>query len=68
MPKSIAVIGGGAAGFFAALSAKSANPNCQVYILERSAKVLAKVSRNLGAPMTGIGMDQINERYAERGW
>jgi pyridoxal 5'-phosphate synthase pdxS subunit len=26
------------------------------------------VSRNLGAPMTGIGMDQINERYAERGW
>ena len=34
----------------------------------RDAKVLAKVSRNLGAPMTGIGMDQINERYAERGW
>jgi pyridoxal 5'-phosphate synthase pdxS subunit len=34
----------------------------------RDAKVLAKVSRNLGAQMTGIGMDQINERYAERGW
>ena len=34
----------------------------------RDAKVLAKVSRNLGAPMTGIGMDHINERYAERGW
>jgi pyridoxal 5'-phosphate synthase pdxS subunit len=32
------------------------------------ADILAKVSRNLGAPMTGIGMDQINERYAERGW
>ena len=30
--------------------------------------ILAKVSRNLGAPMTGIGMDKINERYAERGW
>jgi len=43
MPKSIAVIGGGAAGFFAALSAKSANPNCNVFILERSAKVLSKV-------------------------
>jgi predicted Rossmann fold flavoprotein len=43
MPKSIAVIGGGAAGFFAALSAKSANPNCKVFILERSAKVLSKV-------------------------
>ena len=34
----------------------------------RDANVLAKVSRNLGVPMTGIGMDQINERYAERGW
>jgi predicted Rossmann fold flavoprotein len=43
MPKSIAVIGGGAAGFFAALSAKSENPKCHVFILERSAKVLAKV-------------------------
>jgi predicted Rossmann fold flavoprotein len=43
MPKSIAVIGGGAAGFFAALSAKSANPKCHVFILERSAKVLSKV-------------------------
>ncbi len=32
------------------------------------ADILAKVSRNLGAPMTGIGMDQINERYSERGW
>ena len=29
---------------------------------------LAKVSRGLGAPMTGIGMDEINQRYAERGW
>ena len=30
--------------------------------------ILAKVSRNLGAPMTGIGMDEVNQRYAERGW
>lgn len=34
----------------------------------RDPKIIAKVSRNLGAPMTGIGMDQIHERYAERGW
>lgn len=34
----------------------------------RDARIIAKVSRNLGAPMTGIGMDQIHERYAERGW
>ncbi|MEY2753741.1 MAG: pyridoxal 5'-phosphate synthase lyase subunit PdxS [Ilumatobacteraceae bacterium] len=32
------------------------------------AAILAKVSRGLGAPMTGIGMDEINQRYAERGW
>lgn len=30
--------------------------------------ILAKVSKGLGAPMTGIGMDEINQRYAERGW
>ena len=34
----------------------------------QGADVLAKVSRGLGAPMTGIGMDEINQRYAERGW
>jgi predicted Rossmann fold flavoprotein len=39
----IAIIGGGAAGFFAALSAKEHFPNHSVIILERSSKVLAKV-------------------------
>jgi len=34
----------------------------------RDADILAKVSRGLGAPMTGIAMDEINQRYAERGW
>ena len=36
----------------------------------RDADVLARVSRGLGAPMTGIGMDEINntQRFAERGW
>ncbi len=32
------------------------------------AHILAKVSRGLGAPMTGIAMDEVNQRYAERGW
>ena len=32
------------------------------------ADVLARVSTAIGAPMTGIGMDEINQRYAERGW
>ena len=34
----------------------------------QDAAILAKVSRGLGAPMTGIGMDEINVHYAERGW
>src|SRR6478736_3902439 len=34
----------------------------------RDPHILAKVSRGLGAPMTGIAMDEINQRYAERGW
>ena len=34
----------------------------------RDAAIIAKVSRNLGAPMVGIGMDKLEERYAERGW
>ncbi|MEX2627356.1 MAG: pyridoxal 5'-phosphate synthase lyase subunit PdxS [Ilumatobacteraceae bacterium] len=34
----------------------------------RDANMLAKVSRGLGAPMTGSGMDELAERYAGRGW
>jgi len=34
----------------------------------RDPHIIAKVSRKLGAPMTGISMDEINQRYAERGW
>ena len=32
------------------------------------ASILAKVSRGLGAPMTGIGMDDLEVRYEDRGW
>jgi pyridoxal 5'-phosphate synthase pdxS subunit len=34
----------------------------------QDADILAKVSRGLGAPMTGIGMDELNVKYADRGW
>ena len=34
----------------------------------RDADILAKVSRGLGTPMTGIGMDEIHQKFAERGW
>lgn len=40
---NIAIIGGGAAGFFAALSAKKHFPDYTVIIFEKSAKVLSKV-------------------------
>ena len=39
----VAVIGGGAAGFFAALSAKKHYPKSEVVIFEKSNKLLAKV-------------------------
>lgn len=40
---NIAIIGGGAAGFFAAISCKAHHPNATVIIFEKSAKTLAKV-------------------------
>jgi predicted Rossmann fold flavoprotein len=39
----IAVIGGGAAGFMAAITAKETNPNANVTIFEKTDKVLVKV-------------------------
>jgi pyridoxal 5'-phosphate synthase pdxS subunit len=34
----------------------------------RDAHILAKVSRGLGTPMTGIAMDDLDLRLADRGW
>lgn len=34
----------------------------------RDADILAKVSRGLGTPMTGIGMDELTVHLADRGW
>ena len=41
--KSIIIIGGGAAGFFAAINAAELNPGAKVIILEKSNKLLTKV-------------------------
>ena len=43
MSLKVAVIGGGAAGFFAAISCKTHHPNAIVTIFEKSDKLLAKV-------------------------
>jgi pyridoxal 5'-phosphate synthase pdxS subunit len=34
----------------------------------RDAAILAKVSRGLGTPMTGIGMDELQMKLEDRGW
>jgi len=39
----VAIVGGGAAGFFAALWTKEYHPEAQVSILEKTTKVLSKV-------------------------
>ena len=39
----ITIVGGGAAGFFAAIRAAELNPDAKVQILERGKEVLAKV-------------------------
>ncbi|MFK7806628.1 MAG: NAD(P)/FAD-dependent oxidoreductase [Saprospiraceae bacterium] len=39
----VAIIGGGAAGFFAALSVKEHHPDAAVFIIEKSTKLLSKV-------------------------
>jgi len=42
-PVRIAIIGGGAAGIFAAISAKEENPSATVFVFEKSSRFLAKV-------------------------
>ncbi len=43
MSKELVVIGGGAAGFFAAINAARMNPSLKVTIVEKSSKLLSKV-------------------------
>ncbi len=43
MSEKIAIVGGGAAGFFAAITCAQANPHCQVTLIEASPQPLGKV-------------------------
>jgi predicted Rossmann fold flavoprotein len=43
MSEKIAIVGGGAAGFFAAITCAQANPRCQVTLIEASPQPLGKV-------------------------
>ena len=53
----VIVVGGGAAGFFAAISAKRHNPDADVLLLEKSNKLLAKV-RISGGGRCNVTHDQ----------
>lgn len=55
----VAIVGGGAAGFFAAIAAKEQNANAEVTVLEKSAKVLGKVA------ITGGGRCNLTNSFEE---
>lgn len=55
----IAIIGGGAAGFFAAISAKRKQPHADITIFEKKTKVLAKVE------ITGGGRCNLTNSFDE---
>lgn len=58
----VAIIGGGAAGFFSAISAKEHHPNAEVTILEKSQKLLSKVKISGGGRCNVTnGCTNINE-------
>src|SRR5688500_1578449 len=40
---AVVILGGGAAGFFAAIACKESNPSCSVVLLEKSREFLGKV-------------------------
>ena len=54
----IDIIGGGAAGFMAAITARTTNPETKVTIFERSHKVLSKVE------ITGGGRCNLTNSFA----
>ena len=60
----VAVIGGGAAGFFSAIHVKKNHPNASVTIFEKSKKVLAKVKVSGGGRCNVTnGTESINELH-----
>ena len=44
----VIIVGGGAAGFFAAINAKEMNPDLDITILEKGKEVLQKVRSKTG--------------------
>ena len=57
--QNIAIIGGGAAGFFAAISAKTTQPDAAVTVFEKAGRVLAKVG------VSGGGRCNLTNSFAD---
>ena len=55
--KKVAIIGAGAAGYFAALSVAQHHPNAEVTLYEKTAKVLSKVKISETAMSPTIAMN-----------
>ncbi len=71
-PLSIIVIGGSAAGFFAAITVAEAHSGCRVLLLEHSRRLLAKVRISGGGRcnVTHAGFDpaQLVQHYPTYSW
>ena len=63
----VAVIGGGAAGFFAAMSVKKHHPKAEVTVFEKSSKVLAKVKVS-GGGRCNVTHNQTNIKELARNY
>lgn len=61
----IAVIGGGAAGFFAAISCKAHHPHAQVMLYEKSGKLLSKVKVSGGGRCNVTNACPNNTQFAK---
>lgn len=61
----IAVVGGGAAGFFAAISCKKHYPNAKVTLYEKSGKLLAKVKVSGGGRCNVTNVCPNNTQFAK---
>ncbi len=66
-PPTVAIAGGGAAGFFAAITCAESNPRAEVHVFEQSAHYLTKVARSGGGRcnVTHACLDarQLSTRY-----
>ena len=67
----VAIIGGGAAGFFSAIAAKGNHPNAEVVIFEKSKKLLSKVKVSGGGRCNVTNgctsIKQLSEAYPRGG-